>query len=173
VQPSADDFVLHFAPQSRSVTQASAGFFAQVPSPVAGSTTHVSVGKRQRTNPGLPHVERAAQLTTLPLQFPGTVPSATSDFTTCATQLTKRPWLLASSQDGHRAMIAAWAAQRAGSQSVFARAGTTTHTSTMAAAATNRFMAFLPVVIPSGSFDAPAVLRSRLVVAREAVKAKK
>src|SRR5215469_12609 len=106
VQRSADDFVLHFAPQSRSVTQASAGFFAQVPSPVAASTTHVSVGKRQRTNPGLPHVERAAQLTTLPLQFPGTVPSATSDFTTCATQRTKRPWLLASSQDGHCAMIA-------------------------------------------------------------------
>src|SRR5262249_39086371 len=88
VQPSADDFVLHFAPQSRSTTQASVGFSAHVPSPVAGLTTHVSVGNRQRTNPGLPHVERAAQLTTLPLQFPGTVPSSTSFFTTCATQLT-------------------------------------------------------------------------------------
>jgi hypothetical protein len=69
-------------------------------------------------------------------------------------------------------MIAACAAQRAGLQSVFARAGTTPQASTIRAAATNLFMAFLPVVIPSGSFDAPAVLRSRLVVPREAVKAK-
>src|SRR5262249_2055881 len=61
--------------------------------------------------------------------------------------------LLASSQDGHCLMISSWAAQRAGSQSCFARAGTTAQASTMTAAATNRFIPFLPVVIPSGSFD--------------------
>jgi len=60
VQRSLDDFVLHFTPQSRSVMQASVGVAAQVPRPVTGSTTHVSVGNRQRTTPGLPYVERAA-----------------------------------------------------------------------------------------------------------------
>jgi len=80
--------------------------------------------------------------------------------------------LLASSQDGHCAMIAACAAQRAGSQSVFARAGTTPQTSTMTAAATNRFMLSSPFVIRSASFDSPAVFRSRLIAPREAVKAK-
>ena len=85
VQMSAERFVLHREPQSRSVAQVRAGFAVQVPV----TRSQVSVGKRQVTNPGLPQVERAAQRFTFPLQLVGmTSGSAESALTTWATQLT-------------------------------------------------------------------------------------
>jgi len=71
--------MLHRVPQSKSVAQVWVGFPAQVPV----ERSHVSVGLSQVTNPGLPHVERAAQRIALPRQ-----PGETVRLTTCATQLT-------------------------------------------------------------------------------------
>src|SRR5881628_1172070 len=81
----------------------------RVPQPK--SAAHVWLGLSQVTNPGLPHVERAAQRIALPRH-----PGETCSLTTCATQLTKRPWFVASAQ-GHCWLMAAWAAQRSASQS--------------------------------------------------------
>jgi hypothetical protein len=67
-----------------------------------GSSTQVPVVVSQVgvqvTNPSFPHVDRAAQRVTLPLQFVGMLPSREAAFTAWATQLTNCPWFLAFEQ---------------------------------------------------------------------------
>ena len=75
---SAEFLVWQVDPQSMSAVQTTVGSFAHVPVPVAGLIVHVEIGTRQVTNPGLPQVDLAAQLTILPLQFCGTTPECTS-----------------------------------------------------------------------------------------------
>ena len=70
--------MLHRVPQSKSVAH-----WVGLPAQVNVERSHVSVGLSQVTNPGLPHVERAAQRIALPRQ-----PGETFCLTTCATQLT-------------------------------------------------------------------------------------
>ena len=101
-QVSAERLVLQREPQSRSVAQVSAG----LPTQVSVVVSQVSVAKRQVTNPGFPQVERAAQRLIFPLQLVGMVPSLLSRRTTCATQLTYRPWLLAPSNE--QSAVIAW-----------------------------------------------------------------
>jgi len=81
---SAADFVLQRVPQSASTVQLTVGSFAQV----LVAVSHVLTGRVQVTNPSLPHVERAAQRVTLPLQLVGMAPWCASSRTLWATQLT-------------------------------------------------------------------------------------
>jgi len=79
-------------PQSLLVVQITVGSLAHVPVVAPVGMTQVGV---QVENPVFPHVDRAAQRVTLPLQFVGIVPSLAAAFIACATQLTNCPWLVA------------------------------------------------------------------------------
>ncbi len=83
-------------PQSALVVQLTVGSFEQVPVVAGGTMMHVGV---QVENPDFPHVDRAAQRVTLPLQFVGSRPHDVSSLTRWATQLTYRPWLDAPVQE--------------------------------------------------------------------------
>jgi hypothetical protein len=50
------------------------------------------------TKPGLPHVDLAAHLIRLPLQFLGSIPASARVFATVAAHLTYWPWLVNESQ---------------------------------------------------------------------------
>src|SRR5262249_39632132 len=128
MQPSEVDLILHRA-QSAFDVQATVG--SPVQAWVTSRSQVPSTGMEQVTNPALPHVERAAQRFTLPLQLTGMVPASARDFTMWATQLTYCPWLSALPQS-HWALMAACTAQRAGSQSVWARAAAPRPTRAMA-----------------------------------------
>ena len=98
------------APAVQVVTPSSHRPLAQVP----GSQTE------QVTKPlFLPQVERAAQRTTLPLQFTSRSPLDTASFTACATQLTCWPWFPV---QGHDARMSSRTAGASGSVHA-ARAG--------------------------------------------------
>src|SRR3990170_725154 len=69
-QRSADDLVLHLVPSKQSVLAAhdTSGSFSQV---FVFRSQVPYTGTLQVTNPGLPHIERAAQRLILPLQLVG------------------------------------------------------------------------------------------------------
>jgi hypothetical protein len=77
--------------------------------------------RQQVTKPALPHVERAAHLTTAPLQFAGSVWAATAALATPATHFTYCPWFVALAQ-GHVASAAARVAATAAGAVQAARA---------------------------------------------------
>jgi len=70
-------------PQSLLVVQITGGSLAHVPVVAPVGMTQVGV---QVENPVFPHVDRAAQRVTLPLQFVGIVPSLAAAFIACATR---------------------------------------------------------------------------------------
>src|SRR5262249_15781234 len=106
--------------QSVLVVQASVGSSTQKPVVVS----HVGV---QVEKPSLPHVERAAHRTTLPLQFVGT-PAA---FTACATQLTNCPGFFALAQEASAAACTDHvAASQAGGSALLRAAGIVSHAPT-------------------------------------------
>jgi hypothetical protein len=144
VQMSPDELILQREPQSRSVWHAIVGSETHVNVVVS----HVSVGMLHVTKPSFPHVERAAQRVTFPLQFVGIVPSCASWFTMCATQLTYRPWFVADSH-GHSVATRTWTAQRAGSQSgAAARAASGSASETRTPATMASFMVDLLPWVP-------------------------
>jgi hypothetical protein len=84
--------------------------------------------RQQVTKPALPHVERAAHLTTAPLQVFGSVFAATAALATPATHLTYCPWFVAVAQ-GHAVSAAARVAATAAGSLQSARAPTDAATS--------------------------------------------
>ena len=93
----SEDLILHFVVTAQSVSalhepsQSSDVPTVQVPGVVVVSQVPNSVGIRHTTKPGLPHVERAAQRVTFPLQLVGICFWAANVLTACATQLTYCP----------------------------------------------------------------------------------
>jgi hypothetical protein len=79
--------------------------------------SHVpSEAKQHVTNPvRFPHVERAAQRVTVPLQLVGSSPLPTASRTAWATQLTYRPWFVDAVQTHVLAMRARTTSAAAGS----------------------------------------------------------